>query len=359
MRVSVISFLPLVVFSSLSIHCAHSEMVKREVAQSTNVPDQERWKRFKEFAANLDLTAEGTSIAISSGGTSVYAVVSRGGKPIGAVLPENAATSLSGEVLTFHLAKILGYADIYQPGTYKLLTGANLRAFSEIIPKSPYEGKVYANKELNRVAILERIQRSPNGIDAIYKDWANRPYDYDGLSNWKINSFDKSHILKGSKTPFASFLTCAGPLPAKDVVVNMNKGTTNEFDAARELSTIFLIDALTQQWDRFSGGNLQTITVDGKVHFGAYDNGGTWGGTRWTSKYTELVSRFDRDAAQRLMDMNKFLNEGSGGFMGLRTEAELMQVLGVTKLPGTFKKFKESLKMVSAHIIKNQNCYFE
>ncbi|WP_413290406.1 hypothetical protein [Bdellovibrio sp. HCB337] len=330
----------------------------RKVASQPRLPGNEPYTALEDFVATLDLTAPGTELSLSSGGTSVYAVVKRGGKPLGAVLPDNAATKLSGEVLSFRLAQVFGIADIYQSGFYMLLEGKNLQAFQAIIPTTPLVGAKYANKELNRKAVLERIQKNPQGIDAIFKDWALKPSDYDAMVSPAANTLNTKHALKGSSIPFAQFLSCKGPQPSAAVAVSFNGGTSDELTAARELSTIFVVDALVQQWDRFSGGNLQTITVDGKTHFAAFDNGGTWGGPKWTEKYTQIVSRFDANVVQKVQDMNQFLNEGGQSFLGFTTEEELIQALGIDKIRGSFPRFKTALKTMAEHMKKNQGCTF-
>lgn len=334
-----------------------AEHGQRAVAQaSARLPDHAQWAYLEDFSANLDLVQSGTTLSMSTGGTSVYAVINRGGRPIGAILPENAATKLSGEVMAFNLSRALGVADLYQPGVYHKLSGANLNAFRAIIPSAPFKGK---HKEENRLNVLARIAKNPGGIDAIYKEWGSKPSDYDALVSVQANTMDTSHVLKESSRPFASFLKCGGPVPSKSVMVTMNKGSVSEFEAARQLSSIFLIDALTQQWDRFSGGNLQTVTKDGVVKFVAFDNGGTWGGPRWTNKYLALVTRFERSVAQNIIEMDGFLDGRIGNFQGLRTEDEFVQAMGIDRLPGAMPKFKASLKLVADHIRQNERCYFE
>lgn len=351
--------------------CSHGDMASeaesaasegvhgaRGVAQTgARLPDQAQWNYLEDFAANLDLASSDTSLSMSSGGTSVYAVINRGGRPIGAIIPENSATRLSGEIMAFNLARALGVADLYQPGVYVKLSGRNLQAFREMIPNTPVKGK---NKEENRRNVLANIAKNPEGIDTIYKEWGSKPKDYDSIVSVSTNSMNSSHVLKGSSKPFASFLKCEGPTPSRSVMVQVNRGTNSEWQAARQMSAIFLIDALTQQWDRFSGGNLQTVTGnDGSFKFIAYDNGGTWGGTRWTNKFLALTTRFDRSVAQAILDMDQFLNQGGSPFLGLRNEEEFVQAMGIEHLPGAMSKFKESLKLVADHIRQHENCFFE
>lgn len=323
--------------------------------QGATLPDQSQYTAFYETARQLDFTKPNVKLKMSSGGTSVYAVIEVDGKPIGAVLPENTATKISGEIAAFHLGRALGIGPLYQEGVYYYLTGANLEAFRGIIPDAPFSGKW---KEQNRLSVLEQIRKSPQGIDTVFKKFGTKPVDYPGLVNAAANRFNGAHILQGSRTPFGQFLDCKGPQPSKSVVVTANKGTATEYEMATQLSSIFLIDALTQQWDRFSGGNLQTITENGKVRFAANDNGGTWSSS-WTQRFLSIVSRFDRNVAQRILALDDFLNRRSSEFLGLRSETELAQALGIERFPSAMRAIKTSLSSVAAHIRANQDCFFE
>ncbi len=336
-----------VIFSSLFTFV----LLLSNVAWSTGFSQEERWLKLSEMASRLDLS--GTELTMSSGGTSVYAIVKQNGHAIGAVIPANSATQLSGEVLSFTVARALGFSNLYQGGVYFPLRGANLAAFRALIPDSPFKS---AAKEENRLSILNRIAKSPAGIDAIFKKWESRPADYDALV--RGNSLNSSHVLKGSHQPLTSFLKCQGPQPQKDVIVSLNGGSTNEYEAARQMSSILLIDALMQQWDRFSGGNLQTVTENGRVYFAAFDNGGTWS-EPWTAKHLNLVSRFDRNVAARVLELNRFLNQGGNSFLGFRTEQDLIKALGAENFSADFRRFKRSLNVVAGHIQKNSGCFFE
>ena len=330
----------------------------REPAKAhVTLPDQADWRDLYDIGENLDLTRPDIKLTLSSGGSSVYAVVNQNGKAIGAVLPPNAATKLAGEIMAFNLARAVGVADIYQPAVYHRLQGANLKAFTNLVPKSPI-GKPKSLKEQNRVAVLALIKKNPGGIDTAFKMFGAKPNDYDALVNWKANKFETSHKLPGSKTAFAEFLKCKGAKPSSSVNVTVAKGTSNELAMARQLSSIFLIDALTQQWDRFSGGNLQTSTKDGVVSFAANDNGGTWGGTAWTNKFLAIVTRFDRGVAERILEMEELFTKNRS-FLGIQTESEFIHAMNVEKFPTEFKAFKKSLTLVADHIRKHQGCYFD
>lgn len=335
--------------------CAHRAPSTREPAQAENptagFSEPERWAQLKELSSRLNLSE--AKLSLSSGGTSVYAVIEQDGRAIGAVIPENSATKLSGEVLSYTLARAFNISDIYQSAIYFPLKGSNLAAFRSMIPSTPQRN---AAKEENRRNILARIAAHPEGIDAIFKKWDARPAAYDSLvSGGKLNS---SHVLSGGSKPFAGFLKCDGPKPSRQTRVQMNGGTNDELVLAKQLSSMLLIDALTQQWDRFSGGNLQTTTVNGEVNFAAYDNGGTWS-EPWTARNLGMVSRFDRDVASRILELNRFVNQGGNTFLGIKTEQELKAALGIENFPTAYGKLKSSLAAVAAHIQRHENCYFD
>lgn len=355
-KISAVCFLGLLINAG----CAHHSP-ERVVAYAVGpeLPDHARWIQLKNFADTLNLADGATQLSLSKGGTSVYAVVLREGQAIGAVIPENSATSLSGEVMSYNIARALGVSHLYQEGVYFFVTGENLKVFDSIVPKTPFAEAKFKSKEENRMTLLNQIAKHPGGIDMIYKPWGAKPEDYDNLVRASDTSINGSHILEGSSKPFASFLKCQGPQPSAGVTVTMNEGTTSELLAAQELSSILLIDALTQQWDRFSGGNLQTTTVNGSVQFVAFDNGGTWGGPKWTQRSLGMVSRFDRKVVREILDMNMFVNEGAGSYRGFRTEQELIAAFGIEHFPRYYANFKQSLALVAQHLRKNADCYFQ
>ncbi len=342
-----------------ALSCSHKETgsAQREPAQAKvpayGLPDSDKWAYVYQMVNDFDFNREDTTLKLSSGGTSVYAVVSVGGKVLGATIPENSATSLSGEIMAFNLSRVLGVSDLYQPGVYYNLTGNNLKKFMELVPKTPLSG----NKEENRKKILERYQNNSQEMPTVFKPFGTKPKDYDDLVGGNTLS---NHKLPGSMSTVKEMLTCSGAQPSKNRSIMINGGSSTEYQLIKQLSTIFLIDALTKQWDRFSGGNLQTLTENGQVKFISFDNGGTWGGDGWTNKFLAIVTRFDSEAVDQILKMNDFLTQG-GTFMGLRNEQEFIQAMGIEKFPNVMKSFKGALNLVAQHVRKNSQspCRFE
>jgi hypothetical protein len=328
------------------------------------LPDQAAWQSLYDYADALDLTNPAIDLKMHNGeGTSVYGVMSINGKPIGAIIPENSSASVSGETLAFTLSRAFGVYQIYQPGVYHFLSGANLDAFMKIVPRqtiiSAKTGKRQTNKDDNRIAILKRYHDQPQGMDAVFKRWDDKPKDFNEI-NGVGPYINKSLVLSGSRAPLASLVQCGGPQPNPNTRVTFMGGSNSEFEVARELSAILLIDALTGQWDRFSGGNMQVITkqtTSGPVSMlAAIDNGGTWQKNAVDANLS-MVSRFDRGVADQILAMDDFFTLGQP-YLGLRNEAEFKSAFDIVQISKTFARFKENVKKTANHIRANEGCYF-
>ena len=94
-----------------------------------------------------------------------------------------------------------------------------------------------------------------------------------------------------------------------------------------------LIDAITQQWDRYSGGNI-VIRKDhsGHAHFYATDNGGADFSDHWSDQNLNWFSRYDRYAIDRLTALAKFLEQPSTGFVGYADATKFTADLGLDTL---------------------------
>jgi|GEM_PF-1818625 len=353
--------------SNQAVQTEASASEKRQPANQrlATLPDQAQWQSLYDYADALDLTQ--VELALHTGnGTSVYGVVSIGGKPIGAVIPEgNSSGSITGETIAFTISRALGVSDIYQPGIYKQLTGRNLDAFMAIVPRTVItnkSGKVLDLKEANRKKILSLYAKDPSHLDSVFKRWDVKPKDVDGISKDGL-SLSPAFTVAGARAPLASFLQCNGPRPDPSRKVTFAGGTSDELSVAKQLSAILLIDAMTQQRDRFSGGNLQTITKDGVAKFASIDNGGTWGGGKadpdlWTRRNLSSVTRWDRNVAEQILGMADLIERGRP-YLGLRNEAELIAALDITEAsPDIVARFKRATVYTANHIRQHANCYF-
>lgn len=339
-----------------SFGCSSKPILER-VPNATiihELSDYDTWTELIEFTNNLNLNDPSYTLSPSTGGTSVYVIIKQNGKSIGALLPGNSATILSGEILSFNLARAFGVAALYQPGFYRTLQGADLKTFETFVKDMKIKTKP---KEVNRKVVLKDIADHPNGIKTVYKQFGTKPKDYEDLVIPEKNAINTKHVMSGSQNTVSSMLSCSGPQPNPNLIIKANGGSSTEYTAMMQLSTILLIDALTQQWDRFSGGNLQTVTENGIVKFVSFDNGGTWGGLNATKKLLSYVTRFDKKVAEDILALNATLNTTKTDFYGLKADA-LLHALGIEQFPDALPQLKKSLAIVAKHIEANPNCYF-
>jgi hypothetical protein len=323
------------------------------------LPDQASWQALYDYTDSLDLTA--VDLALHTGnGTSVYGVISIGGKAVGAIIPEkNSSGSVTGETIAFTISRVLGVHDLYQPGVYKKLTGRNLEAFMRIVPRTPLtskNGKLLKLKDENRKAILARYAKDPSYLDAVFKRWDERPRDVENISRNGL-SLSPSFTVAGASAPIASLISCDGPRPNAARRVTFAGGSTDELSAAKQMSVILLIDAMTAQRDRFSGGNLQTVTKNGVAKFVSIDNGGTWGGDRWTARNLASVTRWEKSVADQILAMADYFERGIP-YLGLRNDDEMMAAFDIAESPDDYRRFKKATLLTAAHIRQHPNCYF-
>lgn len=295
-----------------------------------DLPESANHRELSEFMRKLDLGSPDVELEPNRSGTSAYVKVKVEGKVIGAVVPEASATSIAGEVASYQLARVLGVEENSSPAAYYLLDGRGMERVRAIMAKEKYSS---SHKEANRKTLLARIAKSPRGFLTVYKAWGERPYDCNAIE------------------PIAKLIRSNGPRPSERLVSLAGvPGTAPERELARQLSSLYLIDALMGQWDRFSGGNLQAYSSDGRVRFAFLDNGGTWGSVGWVKRYLKQVSRFDARVSGEILEMDRFVAGKSAVYRGFTRETELAKALGLDVPPAKWKDFKRNLRLVAAHI---------
>jgi len=315
------------------------------------LPSTPAIESFLQFAKSLNLADEKIGLEPKQGdGSSAYFKLKIAEKTWGAILPENSSNLVYGEVLSFNLARALGRPELCGPAVLKVLEGAALRRFTTVMKEAKFHGE---ERLLNQQAILERVSQNPDYLETVLKMWGPKPYAIDELATPE----DKFN----TKGPFADFLNAQKPQPSSALISLPGvPGKARESDLADQLSTIFLIDALSAQADRFSKGNINAITQDGVVGLVAYDNGGTWDEGEFLSLYLSWVTRFDRPVAQRILALNDFLNGRERAFLNFHRKSDLRNALGLETEDTYWKTFKNRLDAVARHI-RNQkgDCYFE
>ncbi len=310
-------------------------------------------------------------------GTSVYMIVflcedsncveTKSHQLLGAILPENSSTKVLGEIFSYNLARVLDLAEYYGPGVHLNLKGKGLKKFRKMIMNAAYN----EHKEKNRKTLID-LTRNREKLHCAYKKWGSKPVDLEKLI--LNNSVNKANILikyiqSENKKPDNEFISLSS-LSHSNL-----RGNGKALDLARQLSGIMVIDMLTGQWDRFSGGNLQATIKNGNVKLASFDNGGTFSYSKqnkWFTHYKKILTRFDKKIVKCLNNMNNFLNiKNTDSFLNYSSENEFRGDMGIITGPDNlanadwvWKMFKRNLSMLIEHVKQVEErygaelCYF-
>ncbi len=325
------------------------------------IPGNEDDKKFDDFVKNLDLEAsESYEFHFKDSGTSVGFKISEPDKrKKGMFVPENSATHLEGEVIAYRLSRYLGVSDIFNPSAYYTLGPQAINRFSGILRSS--ESNKWRRE--NTGNIRSAIAKSPDSLLGIYKYRSKR-------ESQGVEILASGNRFNTSQS-FAKFLTGGGTMPGTDTmsfrgIVPDEPGYPAPLEMecvlADQLSTIFVIDALCGQWDRFSGGNIEVYAhKSGRLQFVGRDNGGSnllWGRS-WYSRYKGWVTRFDKPLIEELRKLNQFLGDQSTPYHGLSDKPELQKQLGFMS-DSSFAEFEWRVKdFVEVHVPACEKKYGE
>lgn len=307
------------------------------------------WEKFStqlEEAASKASPTDYKFVVNGGGGTSVYLLIcAKDGKPIGAILPENSATSIEGELVSYRLADWLGFPELSQRATPFTIRGKMLDRLKDDLRKVSFSGQ----KEANRLRIIERINAHPNGIVAVCKQWTpDRPINIESL-----RSDGKPNGRLNTNHPLAGWLRRENGMPTGEEIrlKEMVKAPAPALELTRQLSNIMVVDALTAQWDRFSGGNIQAYAKPSGAQLVALDNGGASLGAKnrgYLDLFKGWVTRFDQATAKRLLELDDFLQGKSDKLQGQKDRAAFLTGLGLEAK--SHAPFTKRLAEVAAHV---------
>jgi hypothetical protein len=309
-------------------------------------------QRFHDFVDHLDLADERYQLEPNHGdGSSVYLklnVLDGAGRPRtwGVIVAEQSGTVVRAEVFQFTLATLLGIGHLEGPARLMRLAGKARDRFVRTIAAADYSQDNEYRRRHQRT-FLDHAARHET-LEAVAKVWGPPPHDAGFLV--KDEALDEAQ-------PLARFLKADQPQPTgRAMSLPGIPGQSTELELARELSDIFVIDALANQRDRFSGGNLQAIAVPDRtgtrVQFVSYDNGDALDRDerKWIDLYLKLVTRFDRSLIEKLFALETFLQQRAGEFQGFGNETDLQHALGLEGRPEYWAVFKRNLSLLAAHV---------
>ena len=268
---------------------------------------------FAEPRTNVDECAEFMDVNLamneiklkaSNGGTSAYAKVILPGhdSPSGCYLPPNSSGIIDGEVTAYRVALLLGAGKTVQVANLKAVQGAELARMQKFMTDTVWSHAAQIKNQKNIVSLIAEDLKAGKPLFGALKCWNRKPYDFDELLSPDHNGLKadaKETQWIRSSLPQPTEASYAKTMETVSVI-------STEVALAKELSTHFLIDAIMGQWDRFSGGNLQLMVAPGGVlHFGLFDNGGTWGDDKDVLHTLSFVTRFDRKVADTILDLDQ------------------------------------------------------
>lgn len=321
--------------------------LSQEKIGKDGLPIHDQSENFLDLVRTLNLEDPSLSFSSSKGGSSVYAKI-QGPNWKGAFLTNNAATNPEVEAAAYQIARLLGREELVgmgYPYTIKKAAILRLKSIAENT-QSPSHLKMQ-NKALVLKETSAALAKSEPEMKGVFKLWGAPPFSVDELTS--ANKLNTKH-------PIAIGINATNPIPKSNVTVKFKSSSLagNQLTLTKELSTLLIIDALTNQFDRFSGGNLEAQEgADGQAHLVFNDNGGArFEGSKFSEQNRKYITRFERTVAERVVALDRFLQHQSPTLLNFNSPEELMNALGLkTQSRALFtqyvSKMAQQIKMTS------------
>lgn len=248
------------------------------------------------------------------------------GKSCGSFQPRNSAGNPYTEIAYFNLASILGWGQLVRPAARYELGPKASASFRNLIEANPIKGQQRRQNKANilaaiasggplRGAMKAKKPDTAKSLDAI----ANRAAAHNGAPN--------------TTHPIIVSVQASSPQPLAGKSLGLTTGYSGDaLELAREYSILMTLDAIFEQWDRYSGGNVG-IRHDnaGQAHFYATDNGGAGPSksATWADRNLSWFSRYDQTVVNELARLADFLNVGGSAYLGYAKPREFIEDLGL------------------------------
>ena len=262
---------------------------------------------FADLVKRLDFNGADIRLKYKDSGTSVGMKVKRGDEKIGKWAPPNSATDPEAQVVAYTLGRFLGMRDLVVPSAYYVVQGPALATFVQLMNSA---------RERNKWRIKNRsdnLKRATTGqiLGVFMIELDIEKAEVKGLANDRGNTINRNH-------PIARFIRADGPGPSSSSRIKLDGikaedgsiPSETELELARQFSDIMVLDILTGEWDRFSGGNVEGGHVGDRAVFISRDNGGaSMAGAGNFNKYSSIVTRFNRFTIERVQKLIQLLND--------------------------------------------------
>ena len=280
-------------------------------------------------------------------GSSIGMFIGRGDQPTDqCFVPTNPSSIPEAEVVSYRLARFLGISRIYYPIDYYRLGPKAQAKFRDMVVNAR---DTDPDGTTNRKLVLQDLKANPTALLGIYRI---RPKTkmYTVVSLGSGGKFDLN-------TGIAQEISAKGPMPGDKRIAleGVSAGrpgyptppTETRVELARQLSTIFVMDQLLGQWDRFWNNLEASGDKNGRLKLVARDNGGAsledWEGY---DDYSRWVSRFDRDVIDRLTALNAFLKGEAKEFAGFTSPETWKTAVGFIA-PASYETFQKKLAQLT------------
>jgi hypothetical protein len=279
-------------------------------------------------------------------GSSVGMFIGIGDKPTDrSFVPTNPSSIPEAEVVAYRLSRFLGISRLFYPVDYYQLGPKATAMFAAMVRTTPATDNDGAH---NRNLVLTELKANPNTIFGIYR---LRPKTkmYTASALGSEGKFDQT-------TGLAQEIKATGRMPdERRIPLAGIKGgqrgfpevpTEQRVELARQLSTIFVMDMLLGQWDRFWNNLEASGDRNGRLKLISRDNGGAtlndWEGHE---EYNRWVSRFDRELISRLTELNAFIKGDSKEFAGFSKVEDWKKAVGFI-VPSSYDVFAKKLSLL-------------
>ncbi len=279
----------------------------------------------------------------AAGGSSIGMFIGVGTGPTDrSFVPTNPSSIPEAEVVAYRLSRFLGISRLTFPVDYYQLGPKATATFKAMVTATREEDP---DRIDNRNLVLTALKSNSNTILGIYrikpktKMFTASALGSEGELN--MNTGLAQQIQASGRMPDDQPMPLEGILGGQPGFPQVP--TERRVELARQLSTIFVLDSLFGQWDRFWNNLEASGDKHGRLKLIARDNGGATL-NNWDSRgnYDKWVSRFDRELIGKLTALNAFVKGEAPQFAGYTSVEAWKKAVGFMD-PSSFEVFTMKL----------------